>query len=82
MIIEKTYKLSIKDTAYFLTEEEVTKLYEQCRKALNISATQELHKKLEIQEKRIQELDKLLEEEDRKLREQEEKIEFLLNNFF
>jgi hypothetical protein len=49
---------------------------------LNISATQELHKKLEIQEKRIQELDKLLEEEDRKLREQEEKIEFLLNNFF
>ena len=36
MTIEKTYKLSIKDTAYFLTEEEVTKLYEQCRKALNI----------------------------------------------
>jgi len=35
MTIEKTYKLSIKDTAYFLTEEEVTKLYEQCRKALN-----------------------------------------------
>ena len=36
MIIEKTYKLTIKDTAYFLTEEEVTKLYEQCRMALNI----------------------------------------------
>ena len=36
MTIEKTYKLTIKDTAYFLTEEEVTKLYEQCRKALNI----------------------------------------------
>jgi len=39
MTIEKTYKLSIKDTAYFLTEEEVTKLYEQCRKALNIDNT-------------------------------------------
>jgi hypothetical protein len=36
MTIEKTYKLTIKDTAYFVTEEEVTKLYEQCRKALNI----------------------------------------------
>ena len=36
MIIEKTYKLTIKDTAYFLTEEEVTKLYEQCRMVLNI----------------------------------------------
>ena len=39
MTIEKTYKLTIKDTAYFLTEEEVTKLYEQCRQALNISVT-------------------------------------------
>ena len=36
MTIEKTYKLTIKGTSYFLTEEEVTKLYEQCRKALNI----------------------------------------------
>ena len=39
MIIEKTYKLTIKDTAYFLTEQEVTALYEQCRQALNISVT-------------------------------------------
>jgi hypothetical protein len=36
MTIEKTYKLTIKDTAYFLTEEEVTKLYEQCRMVLSI----------------------------------------------
>jgi hypothetical protein len=36
MNIEKTYKLTIKDTVYFLTEEEVSTLYEQCRKALNI----------------------------------------------
>ncbi len=36
MTIEKTYKLSIKDQSFFLSEEEVTKLYEQCRKALNI----------------------------------------------
>ena len=39
MTIEKTYKLTIKDAAYFLTEQEVTALYEQCRQALNISAT-------------------------------------------
>ena len=39
MTIEKTFKLTIKDTAYFLTEEEVSALYEQCRQALNISAT-------------------------------------------
>ena len=39
MIIEKTYKLTIKDAAYFLTEQEVTALYEQCRQALNISVT-------------------------------------------
>ena len=39
MIIEKTFKLTIKDTAYFLTEQEVTALYEQCRQALNISVT-------------------------------------------
>jgi hypothetical protein len=39
MIIEKTFKLTIKDAAYFLTEQEVTSLYEQCRQALNISVT-------------------------------------------
>ena len=37
MNIEKTYKLTIKDTTFNLTEEEVTSLYESCRKALNIS---------------------------------------------
>lgn len=39
MTIEKTFKLTIKDTAYFLTEQEVSTLYEQCRQALNISVT-------------------------------------------
>jgi len=39
MTIEKTYKLTIKDTAFNLTEQEVSALYEQCRQALNISAT-------------------------------------------
>ena len=39
MTIEKTYKLTIKDTAYFLTEEEVSALYTECGKALKISAT-------------------------------------------
>ena len=39
MTIEKTFKLTIKDAAYFLTEQEVTALYEQCRQALDISAT-------------------------------------------
>jgi len=37
MTIEKIYKLTIKDTAFNLTEEEITSLYESCRKALNIS---------------------------------------------
>ena len=37
MNIEKTYKLKIKDTEFNLTEEEVSALYETCRKALNIS---------------------------------------------
>lgn len=37
MNIEKTYKLTIKDTAFNLTEEEVSALYETCRRALNIS---------------------------------------------
>ena len=37
MTIEKIYKLTIKDTAFNLTEEEVSALYESCRKALNIS---------------------------------------------
>ncbi len=39
MTIEKTYKLTIKGTSYFLTEEEVSALYDTCCKALNISAT-------------------------------------------
>ena len=39
MTIEKTYKLTIKDTAFNLTEEEVSALYESCRRALNISIT-------------------------------------------
>jgi hypothetical protein len=39
MTIEKTYKLTIKDTAFNLTEEEVSALYDTCRQALNISAT-------------------------------------------
>lgn len=37
MNIEKTYKLTIKNSSFNLTEEEVTSLYESCRKALNIS---------------------------------------------
>ena len=37
MTIEKIYKLTIKDTAFNLTEEEVSALYETCRRALNIS---------------------------------------------
>lgn len=37
MNIEKTYKLKIKDTEFNLTEEEVSALYDACRKALNIS---------------------------------------------
>jgi hypothetical protein len=39
MTIEKTFKLTIKDTAYLLTEEEVSALYTECGKALKISAT-------------------------------------------
>ena len=39
MNIEKTYKLTIKDTTFNLTEEEVSALYETCRRALNISIT-------------------------------------------
>ena len=39
MTIEKTYKLTIKDTAFNLTEEEVSALYTECGKALKISAT-------------------------------------------
>ena len=37
MTIEKTYKLTIKDTAFLLTEEEVSSLYTECGKALKIS---------------------------------------------
>ena len=39
MNIEKTFKLTIKDTIFNLTEEEVSALYETCRRALNISIT-------------------------------------------
>ena len=39
MTIEKTYKLTIKDTTFNLTEEEVSALYTECGKALKISAT-------------------------------------------
>jgi hypothetical protein len=39
MTIEKTYKLTIKDTAFNLTEEEVSALYTECSKALNIGVT-------------------------------------------
>lgn len=38
MKIEKTYKLTIKDTSFDLTEEEVRSLYEACRTSLNISS--------------------------------------------
>jgi len=44
---------------------------------LNVSATQELHKRLEIQEKRIQEQEELLKDRERRLKENEEKIEKL-----
>lgn len=37
MTIEKTFKLTIKDQSFFLSEEELSKLYEQCRMALNIN---------------------------------------------
>ena len=37
MTIEKTYKLTIKNWgSFFLSEEEVSALYEQCRMALNV----------------------------------------------
>ena len=39
MTIEKTFKLTIKDTIFNLTEEEASALYEACRRALNISIT-------------------------------------------
>ena len=39
MTVEKTFKLTIKDTAFNLTEEEVSALYTECGKALKISAT-------------------------------------------
>ena len=39
MTIEKTYKLTIKDTTFNLTEEEVSALYTESGKALKISAT-------------------------------------------
>jgi len=36
MTIEKTYKLTIKDQSFFLSEEEVSSLYQQCRMVLSI----------------------------------------------
>ena len=36
MTIEKTYKLTIQDVTFFLSEEEVSNLYQQCRMVLNI----------------------------------------------
>jgi hypothetical protein len=36
MTIEKTYKLTIKDQSFFLSEEEVSNLYQQCRMVLSI----------------------------------------------
>jgi len=76
---------SLEDDKIFVYGKKVDDFHilnKDCIFTLNVSATQELHKRLEIQEKRIEELDRLLEEEDRKLKEQEEKINFLLNNFF
>jgi hypothetical protein len=36
MTIEKTYKLTIQDVTFFLSEEEVSNLYQQCRMVLSI----------------------------------------------
>ena len=36
MTIEKTYKLTIKDQSFFLSEEEVSSFYHQCRMVLSI----------------------------------------------
>ena len=37
MTIERTFKLTIRDQVVYLADSEVKELYEQCRKALNIS---------------------------------------------
>ena len=39
MIIEKTYKLTIKDTSFYLDATEINALYNECGKALNIGVT-------------------------------------------
>ena len=39
MTIEKTYKLTIKDTSFYLDATEINALYNECGKALKISAT-------------------------------------------
>ena len=36
MTIEKTYKLTIQDVTLFLSEEEISNLYQQCRVVLNV----------------------------------------------
>jgi hypothetical protein len=39
MTIEKTYKLTIKDTSFYLDATEINSLYNECGKALNIGNT-------------------------------------------
>jgi hypothetical protein len=39
MNIEKTYKLTIKDTSFYLDATEINALYNECGKALNIGVT-------------------------------------------
>lgn len=39
MTIEKTYKLTIKDTSFYLDATEINALYNECGKALNIGNT-------------------------------------------
>jgi len=39
MIIEKTFKLTIKDTSFYLDATEINALYNECGKALNIGNT-------------------------------------------
>jgi hypothetical protein len=39
MIIEKTFKLTIKDTSFYLDATEINALYNECGKALNIGVT-------------------------------------------
>ena len=37
MNIEKTFKLTIKDTSFYLNATEINALYNECGKALNLS---------------------------------------------